>query len=287
MGVIAFDNEKESRNVSLKNVKIYTGTVGQTADLTLRGYLEGGVTVDFGGQIYTFEAGIPVMAVRKWLLAASIKTKGKFVELTPANLAMVMGMAESLLKVWSGSEEFADWWQADIDDQELLTFKKIPGSTYEQIHLDLPGLVTEVDVPVFSDPDTETPWVKGTDYFYDAQESVIYRIPTAAENANYNGGIASEGQIRCKYKCIPPAGTELRIGQDVTSWEGALLIEGECVETGRHLELYHPKAMTSSGGLTTNEKAAWGLDFEMEPVHYPTTPTEPLGYFSNDIEIPA
>lgn len=233
--------------------------------------------------MYQFENGIPKFLVGQLFLDVSCKTKAKLVEITAANLALSLGMAETLVTSWNGTDEYDAWWQTDLADQELLTWKKVLWSSFEMIVLDHKNLKTATDVPVFSDT-TGTAYTKDTDYFYDALNGIVYRLPTAAENAAYSGTIVSESQVRCKYKCTPAKSEELAFKRNgFTLWTGAVMLTGTDSTTGKETILYHPKAEISSGGLVTAAKSAWGLDLEIEAVDYPSTPTYPLGYIKKGI----
>ena len=279
-----YSDEKDSGQIVLLNAVFSTGAIGATVGLDDRGYLDGPVNIDYSGSVYQFKPGIPKTLVKQVLLDVSCKTKAKLVEITANNIAFALGMNESQVVVWDGLTEYTKWWEADIADQQLLQFRKSLISTLEFIKLDHKGLVTAVDVPVFSDPDTEDPYVLDTDYFLNAEKGLVLRLPKSTENSKYSGTINSLGRVRAKYKCVPPAGTELPLKKGFLLWEGAVMITGTDASTNKRMIIYHPRALVTSGGLATNAKAAWGNDIEIEAADYRETPTYPLGYIIRDVE---
>ncbi len=263
---------EESNHIRLLDAILYTKDGEVWYD---RGYLDGETSIDFTIDTYQLKTGVPLLLIGQIPIGFSSKTKIKAIELTPENVCWAQGISESLIVEWDGLTEYTEYWEALTTGQQLLTFKKDPGSDFEFAMLTHKGLVLTGDVPVISNLEG-TPYAAGTDYRFEPARRLIIRKRSST--------IPSLGQVYAKYKCIPPAGKQIPFKRNgFINWTGETLIVGTDVTSNQEIQIYHPKAEVSGGGFNTDETSAWGMDIEIEAVDNPATPNWPLGYITVDV----
>lgn len=266
-----FQTENNANNIKLMDTVI-------TKNGSDIGYLEGNTELTCSLSKYELKVGIPKFKAGQILQEFFNKIKAKALELTGDNFAFGMGVAESMLKVWDGTEEYDYYWKTSLSEQQYLEFQQLPGSSWEYILLDHKNVVSATDIPIITvveDDKATSGTIKTEDihYIVDYANGIIYNpLPSSST-------IASKAKVRIKYKCVPAKGIELPLKRaGFVTWSGEVQVTGTDVSTNDKVINYMPKAEVSGGGLSTSADSAWGFDIEINAVDNPETPNYPLGY---------
>ena len=126
------------------------------------------------------------------------------------------------------------------------------------------------------------PLVADTDYALSATNGQAYALPTSTL-------ITSKCYILAKWKAIPPACDMIPISQTgFLAWEGDVLTTMTDIKAGRVKSYYMPRARIKSDGIKTAGAAPWTIGITIDALDdTANTPDDPLGYWYEDVEVPA
>ena len=253
------------------------------------GFTGGKYDVEKGTETYVHEDDTPAEQVGEIITKAFYRVTFQALQITPENYLIMMGAKNNVLKIWNGTEEYDTYWKTSLLEQQLLQFEKRRSSELPSIRLDWGNVVeTTGDEPVITKVTGETdavgtPLVRDVDYDLDATLGEVIALP----NVGIVGyvGIAEGDWCRCKYKSVPPAGTELKLDPKLL-FPDQYKVELAVTDANTKKEIVHfmPVAEVTVGSIDVKENALWAFNVTMEAVmsENEADAAYPLGYTKID-----
>lgn len=244
------------------------------------GYIKDAVDVENRLESLIVKSGTPQRQVAQIPLEFILSLKASLMEITPQNYVFAVGVENSAITVWDGvSDEYDTYWTTTVDDQQLLTFRTRGWGELESIRLDHKNVkITGGEHPVISSTDGVTAYSSVDDYLLDSARGIIWAKPS--------GSIPAGGQAYCKYKCIPPAGSEIALNStNLISSEHPLSFIAVDADTQKAKRFFFPRSAVTAGGITTSGSDLWLLNVTIEALKSEdiTYAAHPLGYVEFDV----
>lgn len=253
------------------------------------GFTGGKYDVEKGTETYVHEDDTPAEQVGEIITKAFYKVTFQALQITPENYLIMMGAKNNVMKVWDGEEEYDTYFEADLLDQQLLQLEKRRSSELPSIRLDWGNVVDSGgDEPVITKVTDETDevgelLVRDVDYDLDAALGEIIALPDVGISGYV--GIEEGDWVRSKYKCVPPAGTEIKLDPKLL-FPDQYKMELTVTDANTKKEIVHfmPVAEVTVGSIDVKENAIWAFNVTMEAVMSENEADAacPLGYTKID-----